>query len=157
MNGMQCGSPALRERPFCYFHSHMLLRARRFEYTQGPIEDATSLHFALMRMLHALERGAYDPRTCSLMLRSLRLISANLKQYQLEQRADIEQGEDFVTELLADEEPESAQEEHRSEQPPEPHAQLKLLQERLRSAIREREQPPSDAPPPPSGDGAPAP
>jgi len=154
MNGMQCGSPALRERPFCYFHSHMLLRARRFEYTQGPIEDATSLHFALMRMLHALERGAYEPRTFSLMLR---LISANLKQYQSEQRADIEQGEDFVTELLADEEPESAQEEQGPAQPPDPHALLKLLQERLRSAIREREQPPSDAPPPPSSDGAPAP
>ena len=150
MNGMQCGSPALRDQRLCYFH-YRLRRARKFDCNPAGIEDATSLHFVLTRLLHGVERNFYDPKTCVLMLRSLRLISSNLKQCILEQREDREEGGEFVTEL-----PEGAEAEQAESglEPPDPRRVLALLQERLK-ATREREQSSADAAPDPSKPGEP--
>ena len=151
-NGMQCGSPALRGRPFCYFHYRMR-RNRNFDYLLSGIEDASSLHLALMGMLRAVERNDYDPRTCSFMLRNLGLIAGNLKQYVLEQRADREEGEDFITELPEGEELEPEQEETGpQQQPADPHVVVNLLLQRLRSAGRAAMQTPGSTP---QADGAP--
>jgi len=90
VNGMQCGSPALREKHFCFFHQRWHERrvvinarnARRIRQSLAlPIlEDAESIQMAIMQVIELLLSNHIDQKTASLALNALRTASNNLRQ-----------------------------------------------------------------------------
>ena len=93
VNGIQCGSPALRTKKFCYFH-HQWRRSHRIRHPrQGapitfcdlpPLEDANSIQLALMQVTRLLLSGRIDHKTAGLVLYALQTASSNLKNLNLE-------------------------------------------------------------------------
>ncbi|HVP51383.1 MAG TPA: hypothetical protein VMT05_04690 [Terriglobales bacterium] len=87
MNGRRCGSPALRGETHCYFHKRIhprALYAADAEPNLPFIEDATSLQFALMRVMRILVTGHADYKCCALLLYSLQIAASNLKNFKAE-------------------------------------------------------------------------
>ena len=94
VNGVQCGSPALRRRRRCYFHHRMLDGRKQFAaescikprpmFSMCLLEDANSVQVALMQVLNLLGSGQMDPKTAGLMLYGLQTASANLRHVKFE-------------------------------------------------------------------------
>src|ERR1700688_2342965 len=92
MNGVQCGSPALRHRRQCFFHDRirrerMKIRAdmtakRRFDLPL--LEDANSVQVALMKVIQMLGAGSLEHKTAGLMIYALQTASVNLRTAQFE-------------------------------------------------------------------------
>ena len=92
-NGLRCGSPALRESQFCYFHHNYgqprLLPAGK-NRRSGPtvelpvLEDANSVQVALMQIMGGLLEGSIDDRKAALLLWALQIASANSKRVKFE-------------------------------------------------------------------------
>jgi len=78
-SGLKCQSPALRNRPFCYFHSGL----RRFssDGTSGhkeplilpSLEDLSGIQIALMEVLSAFGHERIDRRQAAVYLNGLQL------------------------------------------------------------------------------------
>jgi hypothetical protein len=92
VNGVQCGSPALRNRSHCFFHTRAEHeRQLAVENTEGKrsfgfplLEDANSIQVALMKVIQMLGAGVLDHKTASLMLYALQTASYNLRQTRFE-------------------------------------------------------------------------
>jgi len=84
MNGRRCRSPALRGESHCYFHNRIQPRALDAEPFLLFIEDATSLQFALMRVMRMLVMGHAEYKRCALLLYSLQIAASNLKNFKAE-------------------------------------------------------------------------
>ena len=87
MNGRRCGSPALRGDRHCYFHNRIQVRSLSAEDAEPflPfIEDATSLQFALMRVMRMLMMGHVEYKRCALLLYSLQIAASNLQNLKAE-------------------------------------------------------------------------
>ena len=64
VNGIQCGSPALRDERRCFFHEQCLVRSRRDLLFNEPgisqlasLEDANSIQLALAEVLRLVATG----------------------------------------------------------------------------------------------------
>lgn len=91
VNGVQCGSPALRRNRFCFFHKRFhderirlatdKARARRASatFTLPVLEDANSIQIALMQVMRMLLSNQIDHKTASLLLYALQTASGNLR------------------------------------------------------------------------------
>lgn len=88
VNGVQCGSPALRRNRFCFFHKRFhderirlaADRARRPGACVLPIlEDANSIQMALQEVLRLLLSQQIDHKTAGLVLYALQTASRNLQ------------------------------------------------------------------------------
>src|SRR5258705_12222431 len=96
VNGVQCGSPALRNRKLCHFHQRWQQgriqlnanRARRSRYSLDlPIlEDANSIQVALMQGMRLLLTNQVDHRTAALLFYALQTASSNLSRTTFEPR-----------------------------------------------------------------------
>jgi hypothetical protein len=77
VNGVRCGSPSLREKPFCYYHN----RARKLHVAPVvPIlEDANALQFALSEVLQAIQDDQIDLKKAAAMVYTLQVAAYNLK------------------------------------------------------------------------------
>jgi hypothetical protein len=92
VNGIQCGSPALRRKRFCYFHeNYRQTQARLLEdesknrISNFPLlEDANSIQVAVMHVIHLLGSGKMDTKVAGLMLYALQTASANMKRVSFE-------------------------------------------------------------------------
>ncbi len=91
VNGTQCGSPALREEQYCYFHmrwrggSKFTEALRKREMSGLPIlEDANSIQVGLAEVMFRLVTQEIDHRTGALMLYALQTASANLRMTSFE-------------------------------------------------------------------------
>jgi hypothetical protein len=92
LNGVRCGSPALRERRYCFFHHRMhdLRRIRRKRETPQTVvdlpvlEDANAVQIAVQEVLTAVNDGRLDPRRAGLMLYGLNTAASNLKRLDFE-------------------------------------------------------------------------
>jgi hypothetical protein len=94
VNGVQCGSPALRRNRFCFFHKRFHderirlatdnARARRSPgtFTLPVLEDANSIQIALMQVMRLLLSRQIDHKTASLLLYALQTASGNLHRTQ---------------------------------------------------------------------------
>jgi hypothetical protein len=92
VNGVQCGSPALRRKPHCYFHERVEYERnlanenksgqRKFGFPL--LEDANSIQVALMKVIQMLGAGTLDHKTAALMLYALQTASANLRHAKFE-------------------------------------------------------------------------
>ncbi len=98
-NGIQCGSPALREHDCCYFHR----QARRdFPRRQGVkdvpetvidlalIDDPDGIHYALMQVIQGLLNRTLDHKTAGLSLQALQIMSSNFKRTSFQRQLDLE-------------------------------------------------------------------
>ena len=95
-NGTQCGSPALREHRYCFFHKkwqrqHIPLNApltaqppSPVSFTMPVLEDADSIQVALMQVMRLILAGQLDPKIAGLLLYALQTASLNLRQMKLE-------------------------------------------------------------------------
>ncbi len=92
VNGIQCGSPALKHKKFCYFHQQW--QQRRIQITANQarrsraaldlpvLEDANSIQVALMQVMRLLLANQLDPRRGALLLYGLQTASANLRRLE---------------------------------------------------------------------------
>lgn len=93
VNGIQCGSPALKDRKFCFFHQRWHQKrlqiganqARRARFIDLPVlEDANAIQVALMQGLRLLLTNQIDHRTASLLFYALQTASSNLSRTRFE-------------------------------------------------------------------------
>ena len=99
VNGVQCGSPALRRRRRCYFHEGVRIERVKVKEDQflqrgfdmPVLEDGNAVQIALMKVLQMLVRGTMDAKTAGLMLYGLQTASANLKNtdFEVEKVTDV--------------------------------------------------------------------
>ena len=94
VNGTQCGSPAVRDRRFCFFHKKW--RDQRIvinsaQARQSPptldlpvLEDANSIQVALMQVMRLLISHQIDHKTAGLLLYALQTASFNLRRTDFE-------------------------------------------------------------------------
>jgi hypothetical protein len=81
VNGVPCGSPALRGEAFCYFHQRMIRgvatppKSRLHPIAQ--IEDEESIQTSLMEVINALVRNTIDLPRAQLILRALNIAARN--------------------------------------------------------------------------------
>ena len=75
VNGVQCGSPALKGRRLCYFHSRV--RVTRSSTNLPILEDVNAVQHALMQVITTLLEGKVDRQMAGLLLYGLQTASAN--------------------------------------------------------------------------------
>jgi len=87
VNGTQCGSPAVHEHNYCYFHVrwhrkgmqvNTYLREQKI-LTLSTREDANSIQVGLAEVMRELKSDMGDQRTAGLLLYALQIASANVK------------------------------------------------------------------------------
>lgn len=82
-DGRQCGSPAMKDQNFCYFHGEARIKREREETNtlqDVPIlEDRLSLQLAITRLCAQLTSRAIDEKTSRLLIAALRLAHKNLQ------------------------------------------------------------------------------
>src|SRR3954463_2965272 len=84
ISGQRCGSPALRDQKYCYFHDYSFNPVNRFKGGIPMIEDATSIQIGLLRVIRNLEAEPASSKNYALMLYALQTASANLKRVREE-------------------------------------------------------------------------
>jgi hypothetical protein len=81
VNGLRCGSPALRSEVFCYFHQRMLRGVLTPPSSRlhplALIEDPEGIQASLMEIMNALVRNTIDPVRAQLLLRALHIAMRN--------------------------------------------------------------------------------
>jgi len=94
VNGTQCGSPAVRDRRFCFFHKKwhdQRIVINSAQARQSPptldlpvLEDANSIQVALMQVMRLLISHQIDHKTAGLLLYALQTASFNLHRTDFE-------------------------------------------------------------------------
>jgi hypothetical protein len=88
VNGVPCGSPALRGEIFCYFHQRMIRGVRTPPKSRlHPIanfEDAQAIQASLMEVVNALVRNHIDVARARLILRALSIASRNANKVRFD-------------------------------------------------------------------------
>ncbi|MGA9308536.1 MAG: hypothetical protein WBW31_24280 [Candidatus Sulfotelmatobacter sp.] len=81
VNGVPCGSPALRGEVFCYFHQRMIRGVRTPAKSRlhpiALIENEEGIQASLMEVINALVRNTIDFRRAQLILRALHIAVKN--------------------------------------------------------------------------------
>jgi hypothetical protein len=81
VDGVPCGSPALREEVFCYFHQRMIRGVRTPAQSRlhpiALIENERAIQASLMEVINALVRNTIDFRRAQLILRALHIAVRN--------------------------------------------------------------------------------
>lgn len=92
VSGVRCGSPALRERQFCYFHQRMHRGVRTPPRARlhpiALIEDGESIQIALMEVINGLMRNTLDFKRATLILRALSIAVKNANHAHFDIYAD---------------------------------------------------------------------
>ena len=99
-NGTQCGSPAVKEKEFCYYHEQnrtmpvsLYLDGDRYPDSQimiPPFEDAHSIQKVLRHVVQLLFERRIEQRDAGLALYALQIASSNLKTMQAEKATPTE-------------------------------------------------------------------
>jgi hypothetical protein len=94
VNGTQCGSPALKDHRFCFFHQQWherklvinSSRARkgRASITLPVLEDANAIQLSVMQIMQMLLSGQIEQKTAGLLFYGLQIASSNLKHTNFE-------------------------------------------------------------------------
>jgi DNA polymerase III gamma/tau subunit len=94
VNGIQCGSPALRRNRFCFFHkrfqeesislSRDRARQGRGKFVLPVLENAEAVQVSLMQVMRLLASGQIDVRVGGLLLYALQTASFNLRHARFE-------------------------------------------------------------------------
>ena len=93
VNGLQCGSPALRRKKFCFFHQRWrnYPKTHRSKWSDPvswfdlpPLEDANSVQEAVMQVTRLVLCGRMDNKTAGVLLYALQIANTNLKHLTFE-------------------------------------------------------------------------
>jgi hypothetical protein len=83
VDGVRCGSPALRGEQFCYFHQRLLRGVptppRSRLHPIAMIESPEAIQVALMEIINALARNTIDVKRAELILRALNIAARNAR------------------------------------------------------------------------------
>ena len=82
INGVRCGSPAMQQDAFCYFHSRM--HNPPLDDGFPPLEDANAVQVAIMQVLQALAKKKLEVKVAATLLYGLQTASSNLKGTRFE-------------------------------------------------------------------------
>ena len=85
-DGHRCGSPALTEEPFCYYHhttrkpitNPKSRRSRQSTFTLPRCEDRSSIQHSIGEIIHHLTQNTLDTKRAGLLLYALQTASHNL-------------------------------------------------------------------------------
>ncbi len=81
VNGIRCGSPALRGEVFCYFHQRMFRGVctppKSRLHPIAMLEDEQSIQASLMEIINALVRNQIDVERARLIMRALHIAVKN--------------------------------------------------------------------------------
>jgi hypothetical protein len=75
VDGRQCGSPSLRGKRLCYFHSRF--RVPRSLKGLPMLEDPNSIQLVLMQIMRGLIEKSFDPKTAGLLFYGLQIAMVN--------------------------------------------------------------------------------
>ena len=88
VNGIRCGSPALRSEAFCYFHQRMIRGVQTPPssrlHPMAILEDEEAIQASLMEMVNALVRNTIDLPRAQLILRAIFIASKNSPRVHLD-------------------------------------------------------------------------
>jgi hypothetical protein len=74
VNGIRCGSPALRQEVFCYFHQRMFRGVptppKSRLHPMAMLEDEQSIQASLLEIINALVRNHIDVPRARLIMRA---------------------------------------------------------------------------------------
>ena len=94
VNGTQCGSPALKDHRFCYFHQQwherkLVINSARARKVRGTfslpvLEDANAIQLSVMQIMQLLLEGQIPQKTAGLLFYGLQIASSNLKHTNFE-------------------------------------------------------------------------
>jgi hypothetical protein len=87
VDGSRCGSPAMRQRKFCYYHLRAAVQSKRLE--MPLLEDAPAVQLGIMRVCNAIANGTLDSKKAGLLLYGLQTASCNLR-LAVETEPDVE-------------------------------------------------------------------
>ena len=88
-NGIPCGSPALKDKPYCYFHDRW--REQHIDVIDGTpyyqnvitelpiLEDANAIQMSLSKVFHMLLAGLLDPKFAKSLIYCLSIAAQNLR------------------------------------------------------------------------------
>ena len=92
-NGLRCGSPALRDEIYCYFHSNWRTQPDRRPFRPDPnamvwelpiLEDADGIQMALQLILNSVLANRMDLKRANLLLYGLQTAASNVKRLELD-------------------------------------------------------------------------
>ncbi len=97
MNGLRCGTPALRGHSHCHYHTHIREHQRRHSSAEArdiplqlpPLEDAHSIQLALMEIGQAILHDRISDKKAGLLLYMLQNASLNLKRLEQDHTAEL--------------------------------------------------------------------
>jgi hypothetical protein len=98
-NGIQCGSPALREHDCCYFHRQARRDfPRRKAVKDVPetvidlalIDDPDGIHYALMQVIQGVLNGTLNHKSAGLTIQALQIMSSNFKRTSFQRQLEME-------------------------------------------------------------------
>jgi hypothetical protein len=101
VNGVPCGSPALHNEVFCYFHQRMIRGVRTPAKSRlhpiACIEDEHSIQTSLMEVINALVCNTIDFKRATLILRALHIAVKNSPRvhFQYSQSDMVQQVPDY--------------------------------------------------------------
>ena len=94
VSGTQCGSPALRQKSFCFYHQqNRPLKVDCYykpdEYSTGeidlpPFEDAHSIQTVIRQVVQMVLQQRLERKTASLLLYAIQIASSSLKRMDQE-------------------------------------------------------------------------
>ena len=95
-NGTQCGSPALNDNQFCYYHQHCrpltwtyqcgsYRNYSQTEFTLPVLEDAHAIQMTLRQVVELVLKHRIDDKKAGLVLYALQIAPSNLKRIEREQ------------------------------------------------------------------------
>jgi hypothetical protein len=83
VDGVLCGSPAIRGEQFCYFHQRMVRGVRTPRNSRlhpiAMLESPEAIQAALMEVINALARNQIDVKRAELILRALHIAVKNAR------------------------------------------------------------------------------
>jgi hypothetical protein len=92
VTGHRCGSPALKQEYFCYFHTRMIKGVQsRVDSQIHPvalIENAEAIQAAVMHMIDAVLKGTIDNKRAALVLKALYIAARNSRNVYFHIRQD---------------------------------------------------------------------
>jgi hypothetical protein len=87
-NGVRCGSPAMKNQFFCFFHTNLIKGVpRRVDARIGSmcmLENADAIQVSIMDVMQEVRRQSIDHKRASLLIKLLHLAFRNVKNLTFE-------------------------------------------------------------------------
>src|SRR5438105_3127279 len=141
LTGMRCGSPALRGKSHCYYHTEVC-RERAVTAANIPaLDHALNIQQTTRDLMTEIIAGQLDTKRCGLLLYALQIASSNMRWVKSEFNRASEN--DMVRELPVSAEPPSSRKSSRSKSarrkpPASVPSRAAIIEKAIGDAIEER-------------------